>query len=98
MPAFSSACWGAGFLGGMRGGDKSVLRASYSFRRFTMPQQFVWDFGSSFANSFYQNFSASPSLSSDLGRFAPGSIALGQPGWLPQSCALTPSAPACYLY
>jgi hypothetical protein len=88
----------ASFLERMLGGDKSVLRASYSFRRFTMPQQFVWDYGSSFANSFYQNFSASPSVSSDLGRFAPGSIALGQSGYLPQSCAVTPSAPACYLY
>jgi hypothetical protein len=89
---------GASFLEKMLGGDKSVLRASYSFRRFTMPQQFVWDFGSSFANSFYQNFSASPSTSGDLGRFKPGSIALGQAGWLPQSCAQTPSAPACYVY
>ena len=88
----------ASFLERMLGGDKSVLRASYSFRRFTMPQQFVWDFGSSFANSFYQNFSASPSLSGDLGRFIPGSIALGQTGYLPKSCALTPSAPACYVY
>ena len=89
---------GASFLERMLGGDKSVLRASYSFRRFTMPQQFVWDFGSSFANSFYQNFSASPGVSGDLGQFVPGSIALGQTGYLPQSCALTPSAPACYLY
>ena len=88
----------ASFLERMLGGDKSVLRASYSFRRFTMPQQFVWDFGSSFANSFYQNFSALPSLSGDLGRFIPGSIALGQTGYLPKSCALTPSAPACYVY
>jgi hypothetical protein len=89
---------GGSFVEKMLGGDKSVLRASYSFRRFTMPQQFVWDFGSSFANSFYQNFSASPSVSTDLGRFKPGSIALGQSGWLPQSCAKTPSAPACFLY
>jgi Carboxypeptidase regulatory-like domain len=88
----------ASFLERMLGGDKSVLRASYSFRRFTMPQQFVWDFGSSFANSFYQNFSASPSVSADLGRFMPGSITLGQTGWLPQSCAKTPSAPACFVY
>jgi Carboxypeptidase regulatory-like domain len=89
---------GGSFVEKMLGGDKSVLRAGYSFRRFTMPQQFVWDFGSSFANSFYQNFSASPSLSGDPGRFIPGSIALGQTGYLPKSCALTPSAPACYVY
>jgi hypothetical protein len=87
----------ASFLERMLGGDKSVLRASYSFRRFTMPQQFVWDFGSSFANSFYQNFSASANLSGAPGTFLPGSIALGQTGYLPKSCALSPSAP-CYLY
>ena len=101
QPAFGVA-WtprsDASFVERMLGGDKSVLRASYSFRRFTMPQQFVWDFGSSFANSFYQNFSASPGLSADPGRFMPGSVALGQPGWLPQSCAANPSAPACYIY
>ena len=88
----------ASFVERMLGGDRSVLRGSYSFRRFTMPQQFVWDFGSSFANSFYQNFSGSPGLASGPGRFIPGSIALGQPGWLPQSCATTPSAPACFVY
>jgi hypothetical protein len=80
------------------GGDRSVLRASWSLRRFTMPQQFVWDYASSFANSFYQNFTASPGLSGDPGRFVPGSIALGQNGWLPQSCATNSSAPACYVY
>ena len=80
------------------GGDKSVLRAGYSFRRFTMPQQFVWDMGSSFGTAFYQEFRATPGLSGDLGRFMPGSIALGETGWLPQSCATAPSAPACFVY
>lgn len=100
QPSFGVA-WtprsGASFLERMLGGDKSVLRASYSFRRFTMPQQFVWDYGSSFANSFYQNFSASPNLSSAPGTFLPGSVALGQTGYLPKSCALSAAAP-CYLY
>ena len=85
------------FIERMLGGDKSVLRGSYSFRRFTMPQQFVWDFGSSFGRAFYQEFSASPGVTAAPGRYMPGSMALGQAGWLPQSCA-TSSAPPCFIY
>ena len=86
------------FFERLLGGDKSVVRSSYSFRRFTMPQQFVWDMGSSFGIGFYQNFSSSPSTSGVKGTFMPGSMTLGGPGWLPQSCANTPTAPACYVY
>lgn len=86
------------FIERLFGGDKSVVRASYSFRRFTMPQQFVWDMGSSYGLAFYQNFAASPSTSGDPGTFIPGSITLGDTGWLPQSCSTGPSAPACFVY
>ena len=61
------------FIERLLGGDKSVLRASYSFRRFTMPQQFVWDMGSSFGIGFYQNFTSSPE---HLG--CPGNVHAGQ--------------------
>ncbi len=86
------------FIDRLFGGDKSVVRASYSFRRFTMPQQFVWDMGSAFGTAFYQNFRAQPGTSGDPGTFKPGSLTLGGAGWLPQSCATTASAPACYVY
>jgi hypothetical protein len=86
------------FIERLLGGNRSVLRTSYSFRRFTMPQQFVWDMGSSYGLGFYQNFSASPSTSGAKGTFMPGSITLGSTGYLPQSCATAPSAPACYVY
>lgn len=86
------------FMERLLGGDKSVVRAGYSLRRFTMPQQFVWDMGSSFGIAFYQNFASSPSTSGVPGTFIPGSITLGSAGWLPQSCARTPGAPACYVY
>jgi len=86
------------FFERLLGGDTSVVRAGYSLRRFTMPQQFVWDMGSSFGLAFYQNFRSSPSTSGDPGTFMPGSIQLGGPGWLPQSCATTGSAPACFVY
>ena len=85
------------FIERMLGGDKSVLRGSYSFRRFTMPQQFIWDYGSAFGTAFFQNFSAQPGTTAAPGRFAPGSMALGQAGWLPQSCAGS-SAPPCFIY
>jgi hypothetical protein len=86
------------FMERLLGGDKSVVRAGYSFRRFTMPQQFVWDMGSSFGLAFYQNFDSNPSTSGVPGTFMPGSISLGGNGWLPQSCARTPAAPACYVF
>ncbi|MGZ5393809.1 MAG: outer membrane beta-barrel protein, partial [Mycobacterium sp.] len=86
------------FMERLLGGDKSVVRAGYSFRRFTMPQQFVWDMGSSFGLAFYQNFDSNPSTSGVPGTFMPGSISLGGNGWLPQSCAKTPGAPACYVF
>ncbi|HEY3383530.1 MAG TPA: carboxypeptidase-like regulatory domain-containing protein [Vicinamibacterales bacterium] len=89
---------GGSFIERLLGGNRSVVRASYSFRRFTMPQQFVWDMGSSYGLGFYQNFSSSPSTSGAKGTFMPGSIALGGPGYLPQSCAATPSAPSCFVY
>ena len=80
------------FMERLLGGDKSVVRAGYSLRRFTMPQQFVWDMGSSFGIGFYQNFGSRPSTSGVPGTFMPGSIALGSAGYLPQSCATNPSA------
>jgi hypothetical protein len=86
------------FFERLLGGDRSVVRAGYSLRRFTMPQQFVWDMGSSFGLAFYQNFAASPGTSGDTGTFQPGSITLGSTGWLPQSCATNSAAPACFQY
>jgi hypothetical protein len=85
------------FVERMLGGDKSVLRGGYSFKRFTMPQQFIWDFGSSFGVGFFQPFSATAGTAAAPGRFFPGSVVLGQGNWLPQSCA-TSSAPPCFTY
>lgn len=65
------------FLEKLLGGDKTVVRAGYSLRRFTEPQQFVWDMGSAYAAGFYQPFYARANFSGDLGTFAPGSVSLG---------------------
>jgi hypothetical protein len=77
------------------GGDRSVLRASYSFRRFTMPQQFVWDMGPPSA-------SGSPELRFNRAPGRPRNVHAGQHRArrqaLPQSCARTPGAPACYVF
>src|SRR5262249_45966015 len=86
----------ASFVERILGGDKSVLRGGYSFKRFTMPQQFIWDFGSSFGVGFFQPFSATAGTAAAPGRFFPGSVVLGQ-GNLPQSCANNP-APPCFTY
>jgi hypothetical protein len=85
------------FVERMLGGDKSVLRGGYSFKRFTMPQQFIWDFGSSFGVGFFQSFRSEAGTTAAAGRFFPGSVVLGQGNWLPQSCA-TSSAPPCLTY
>lgn len=65
------------FLERMLGGDGTVVRAGYALRRFTEPQQFVWDVGSSYANAFYQSFSSIPSTSGAQGTFVPGSVVWG---------------------
>jgi hypothetical protein len=86
------------FFERLLGGDRAAVRAGYSFRRFDMPQQFVWDMGSSFGLAFYQNFASDPSTSGDPGTFFPGSIALGDTGWLPQACSSGVAGPACFVY
>ncbi len=77
------------------GGEKTVVRAGYSFRNFQEPQQFVWDMGSSYGLAFFQEFGAYPSMSGDLGTFIPGSVTLGGQNWLPKSCDADPSGLVC---
>lgn len=75
------------FIEKLLGGNKTVWRAGYEFRRFQEPQQFVWDMGSAYGIAFYQNFDLYPSTSGDVGTFVPGSVMLGQSGYLPVSCS-----------
>lgn len=62
------------------GGDKTVIRAGYSLRRFTEPQQFVWDMVSAYAAGFYQPFYSYPDFSGSAGTFTPGSVSLDSAG------------------
>lgn len=65
------------FIEKVLGGEQTVVRAGYSLRRFTEPQQFVWDIGSSYGIGFYQSFWANPTTSPGAaGTFAPGSLNL----------------------
>jgi hypothetical protein len=65
-----------GFLGKLAGGDKTVIRAGYSLRKFTEPQQYVWNQASDFAQFYYQGFSLSANTTGAPGTFAPGSLSI----------------------
>jgi hypothetical protein len=59
------------------GGSKTVIRAGYQLRRFTEPQQFVWDVGSNYSTGLFQDKYLSTGTNSAVGTFKPGTLALG---------------------
>lgn len=67
-----------GFLGKLTGGGKTVIRAGYSLRRYTEPQQYFWNNASDYGSFFYQNFYLNANNTGTPGTFAPGSLSLGQ--------------------
>jgi hypothetical protein len=67
----------SGLLGRMMGDGKTVLRAGYSLRNFTVPQQYFWDNASAYGSFFYQTFYLNPNTTGEAGTFAPGSLSLG---------------------
>lgn len=67
-----------GLLGKLLGNDSTVIRAGYSLRRFTEPQQYFWNAASDYGAFFYQNFNLNANNTGQTGTFAPGSLALGQ--------------------
>ncbi|HWR36807.1 MAG TPA: TonB-dependent receptor [Clostridia bacterium] len=71
----SSGSWVEKLLGG----NGTVVRAGYSLRRFTEPQQFVWDMASAYGAGFYQPFYTNADTSGLPGTFMPGSLQLGAP-------------------
>ncbi|PYU67536.1 MAG: carboxypeptidase regulatory-like domain-containing protein [Acidobacteria bacterium] len=93
QPAFGIA-WnprgGDGALGRLLGGDKTVIRAGFSFRTFTEPQQYVWNEASDYGSFYYQGFFLNAVKGANqAGAFQPGSLFLGSPlpayGFKPQS-------------
>jgi hypothetical protein len=65
------------FIERLLGGDKTVIRTGYSIRRFTEPQQFVWDAASNYSMGLFQDFWAGPGPNPGVGVFTPGSVVLG---------------------
>lgn len=71
-----------GFLGRLLGGGKTVIRAGFQLRRFTEPEQYIWDDMSNHGFGYYQNYSlqavgSASSTGNPDGQFVPGSLALG---------------------
>ncbi len=59
------------------GGHSTVLRGGFSLKKFTEPQQFIWDYASDYGQFYFQNFWLYPSTSTSTGYFTAGSLALG---------------------
>lgn len=66
-----------GWLGRLFGGGKTVVRAGFQLRRFTEPQQYVWNDMSNHGFGYYQNFSLQAVSGGGTGTFTPGTLALG---------------------
>jgi hypothetical protein len=78
------------------GGGKTVIRAGYSLRTVTEPQQYVWNQASDYGSFYYQSFFLNANTTNQTGTFAPGSLTLGSSlpayGYAPQSFLRTESA------
>jgi hypothetical protein len=76
------------------GGD-TVIRTSFSLRRWTVPQQYFWNNASDYGSFFYQFATLRTSTVAGTGLFAPGSLSLGQtlPPFLTQPATYQENAP-----
>ena len=84
-----------GILGKLTGGGKTVIRAGYSLRRFTEPQQYFWNQATNYGSFYYQNFNLYSNNTGTTGSFAPGSLSLGQslPPYAFNPAAYSPTNP-----
>ncbi len=96
QPAFGIA-WNprrdAGTLGKLLGGDSTVIRAGFSLRKFTEPQQYVWNEASDFGSFYFRSFFLNANTTGQTGTFQPGSLQLGDTlpayGYAPQTYVKT---------
>jgi hypothetical protein len=65
-----------GFAGKMLGGSQTVIRGGFSLRKFTEPQQYVWNQASDLGSFYYQSFYLNANTTKVPGTFAPGSLAI----------------------
>jgi hypothetical protein len=75
--------------GKLLGGEKTVIRGGFSLRKFTEPQQYVWNQASDYGSFYYQGFFLNANSTGQTGTFSPGSLSLGSQfpayGFSPQS-------------
>ena len=57
---------------------RTVVRGSFSLRRFTEPQQYFWNNATDYGAFYFQQFYLVPNTTGAAGTFAPGSLSLGQ--------------------
>ncbi len=68
-----------GLLKKLLGSDKSVIRTSFSLRRFSVPYQYFWNTASNYGSFFYQFYTTTAREGvTQPGSFTPGSVSLGQ--------------------
>ncbi len=68
-----------GFLRKLLGNDETVIRTSFSLRRFTVPYQYFWNTASNYGSFFYQFYSTTAQEGPvGKGAFTPGSVSVGQ--------------------
>jgi len=68
---------GDGMFGRLVGGDKTVIRAGFSLRRFTEPQQYFWNQASDYGAFYFQSFFLNANNTGQAGTFGPGGLSLG---------------------
>jgi hypothetical protein len=82
QPAFGIA-WNPhgseGWLGKLLGGDRTVIRAGISLKKFTEPQQYFWNQASDGGAFYYQFFNLFSNNNAGTSNFAPGSFILSTP-------------------
>jgi Carboxypeptidase regulatory-like domain len=71
--------WKSGILGKLSGHGDSVVRAGFSLRRFTEPQQYFWNQATDYGALYFQQYYLYANNSGTAGSFAPGSLNLGDP-------------------
>jgi len=64
------------FVGKVIGGGQTVIRGGFSLRKFTEPQQYVWNQASDFGSFYYQSFFLNANTTGVPGTFTPGSLAI----------------------
>jgi len=70
---------GDGWLGKLMGGDRTVIRAGVSLKKFTEPEQYFWNQASDGGSFYYQSFNLFANSNGGPSNFTPGSFTLQTP-------------------